>query len=85
MYDIIDDSALTRLTSTCERHQELKAVSAWHCEERLRWVRTHAHTYAHTHIQCVREMAHAAHHVRCCCAQTDSGRAEPSFEKGRQT
>ena len=55
VYDVINDSVLTKLTSSCERHQELKAVSAWHCEERLRCVCTHAHKYAHTHRVCERD------------------------------
>lgn len=44
MHDVIDDSALVRITNSSVRHQELKAVSAWNCEERLGWVGTRVHT-----------------------------------------
>ena len=71
VYNIIDDSALVGLISGCERHQELKAVSAWNCEERLGWVHTHTHTHTHKHTHTVRETPDRSTlpHVMLLCAE----------------
>ena len=89
MHDVIDDSALVRITNSSSKYQELKAVSAWNCEERLRCVGPHVRHEGGRGDQARCKVSSPPpplpSTVQCDTGGLEDGRHEPTGEKRDQS